>query len=352
MKKKLLSIVLLGMAVTSFGQITVTNNDIAQAGTTVYLASDTTLNTGIVPGEPGANKIWDFTNVAANTIDTINFTLPSLTPYADHFPNANFAFSSSDFSFNNVYAYMIRNDDKFSSIGYAIESPDYGTFFTHVVPENIILDFPVNYNNNYSETYTTDMVIVSPLPGVDSIRTKSIIIKQTTIDAWGSLTIPLGTYNTLRQRVDEDQTDSTFMKMAGQWIFLDALEVSAATYSWWTDDVNIGFELFSIGVDVATGEVSDISFYNGSAVGVAEINMVTTKVFPNPTSSLLSFDFDKSITGELLLYNQLGQVVVKEYLNSQKYTQINVSQLQPGIYIYRTTDNAGKLLSSGKVQKK
>ncbi len=53
MKKNLLSFFLLSLAATVFGQITITNNDIASAGTTVYLANDTTLTTGIVPGAWG-----------------------------------------------------------------------------------------------------------------------------------------------------------------------------------------------------------------------------------------------------------------------------------------------------------
>ncbi len=352
MKKKLLSIILLSLAVTSFGQITIMNNDIASVGTTVYLANDT-ISTGIVPGDPGANKTWDFTSVVANTIDTLAFVLPSSTPYGGEFPEANLAFSSSDVEIGNVYGYMLKNNDKYSSIGYAFESEDTAIYMANIEPENIILDFPVNYQNSYNEVYITDIVIGSPTPGADSVRTKSTVVKETTIDAWGSITIPMGTYNALRQRVDEDQTDSLFMKMGGTWTFIFASEESSTTYSWWTDDINIGFMLFSIDIDNDFGgEVFGISFLVGSAVGLFETNMTITKVYPNPVADIVNFEFDESITGELFLMNGLGQVVVRENLNGQKFSQLNLSQLPAGMYIYRATNQRGELLSSGKVQKR
>jgi hypothetical protein len=352
MKKRLLSFILLSLAATTFAQITVTNNDIAPAGTTIYLANDTTFLGDIIPGEPGANKVWDFTNVQSNTVDTINFILPSSTPFGDAFPNANFAFYSHDIDAGDVYAYMVRSDDKFSTIGYAIDTEEFGFAYNHVEPEDIILDFPVDYQNAYNELITSDMVIASPIPGYDSIRTKSTIVKETIIDAWGSITIPSGTYNSLRQRIDEDETDSTFMMVSGAWIFIDAYEDSSTTYSWWTNDVNIGFILFSLDVDPITEDVYGISFFNGSHVGLNETNIVETKVFPNPASNLLTFEFDKIITGELVLMNQLGQIVAKSSIDGQSNIQLNISNLPTGVYLYHSINNSGELLSSGKILKK
>ena len=352
MKKHLLSFILLSLAITSFAQITITNNDVAPVGTTIYFASDTTFLGGIIPGEPGANKTWDFTNVVPHSIDTINFILPSSTPFEGEFPNANFAFFSSDIEGANIYAYMIRNEDKLSSIGYALETEEYGSVYNYVEPEDIIINFPMNYQNSYNELVTEDIVIPSPIPGYDSIRTKGTIVKETIIDAWGSLTIPLGTYNVLRQRVDEEQTDSTFVMTSGIWIFIDASTETSTTYSWWTNDVNIGFTLFSLDIDPVSEEVYGISFFNGSYVGLNETSIVETKVFPNPASSFLNFEFDKIITGELVLMNQLGQIVVKNSINGQSNIQVNISNLPTGVYVYRSTNNSGELLSSGKILKK
>jgi len=351
MKKKLLSIILIFVAITSIGQITITNNNIAPAGTTIYVANDTTFATGITPGDPGANKTWNFTNIIANTIDTLDFILPSATPHAIVFPAANFALSSNSEE-GIYYAYMIRNDDKLASIGYVVESEEFGILYNYVTPEEIIIDFPMNYDNSYNELYITDMVMASPMPGADSIRTKSTVEKETTIDAWGTLTMPMGTYDVLRQHVEETQLDSTFMYMGGQWIYISESEYSSISYSWWTDDSSIDFMLFSIDVDPLTGEVGSVSFYQGSHVGVTETNMVSTKVYPNPASDMLHFEYEQIVSGNLIVSNQLGQVVLREKLENQTNLNINISQLKTGVYFYQTTSNSGELLSSGKIVKR
>ena len=351
MKNKLLSIILLSLAITSFGQITITNSNIASAGTTVYLANDT-ISTDIVPGEPGANKIWDFTSVVANTIDTIDFVLPSSTPYGGDFPEANLAFLSSQAETGDAYGYMIKNDDKYSNIGFVLEIGDTTTYFENLAPEDILLDFPVNYQNNYNEDYIIDIVIESPMPEADSMRIKSTVMEETTIDAWGSITIPMGTYNTLRQRVDQDQIDSTFMKMDGIWVFVFDSESSTTSYSWWTNDNNIDFMLFSIDIDNDSGgEVFGITYFIGSVVGLYETKMSETKVYPNPATDIINFEFDASFSGELVIMNEMGQAVVRKNLNEQKFSQINISKLVTGMYVYRVTSNSGRLLSSGKLQK-
>jgi len=353
MKKQLLSIVLLILAITSFGQITITNNDIAPAGTTIYFSNDDTFPAGVVPGDPGDNKTWDFTSVIASSADTFDLLLPSSTPYGDEFPEANFASSGSNPEEGDYYSYMIRNEDKFSTIGYALSSEEFGTIINDVEPEDIILDFPVNYQNSYNEVFTTEMVIESPIPGSDSIRTISTVTKETIIDAWGSLSIPMGTYNTLRQRVNEDQVDSTFMLMSGVWVFASATEDNTTTYSWWTDDESIGFMLFSIDIDNnSAGEIYGISFFNGSAVGVDETEMLSTKVYPNPTSNLLSFEFGEFVSGDIVIMNELGQVVANRSLDNENNIQLNISSLPVGIYFYSITNNDNELLSSGKVLKK
>jgi len=179
------------------------------------------------------------------------------------------------------------------------------------------------------------------------------VVKETIIDAWGSLTIPMGTFNTLRQRVDEDQTDSTFMLMNGIWMFVDATQDNTTSYAWWTNDVNIGFMLFSIDIDNnSAGEIYAISFFNGSSVGLDETEMLSTKAYPNPVSNLLSFEFEELVTGELVLINQLGQIVANKSINRLNNVQLSTSGLPIGVYVYRATNSAGELLSSGKVVKK
>jgi len=352
MKKQLLSIFLFSLAITSFAQITITNNDIVPVGTTVYLANDETFTTGITPGDPGTNMIWDFYNVVASTTDTLSFILPSSTPYPNVFPLSNFAFTTANPDIGNVFAYMNRNEDKLSYIGNVLESEEMGNVTNTISPENIIIDFPANYLNVYNETYTSEMRIGSPTPGIDSLRTFSTIEKTTIIDAWGSITTPVGTYNALRQNVNENQIDSTFMKMAGMWVFVDASIDNTTTYSWWTNDISVGFTLFSITFDELASEITGISFFNGSIVGINETTTQVANVFPNPTRNITNFEFNETVSGKISVSNQLGQIVVNHNFNNKIHMQIDMSNLPQGVYIYQVISNNKNIVSTGKLIKR
>jgi hypothetical protein len=352
MKKKLLSIVLLSLAISSFGQIIITNDDIAPVGTTIYMANDTLPSDEIVPGDAGADKSWDFSSVVAHTVDTMDLVQPASTPYADQFPASNFAFTHfSDEDTTSLFDYMSRSDDKLSNLGYVVETPD-GTFTWDIEPENIILDFPVTYQDAYNENYTVEAVFVSPQAGADSVRLINTVTKQTHVDAWGTLTIPLGTYDVLRQREDEISTDSIFVLIGGNWMFISATKDSTTFYSWWTDDVSLGFELFDINVDKSTGEISGVSFLEGSTVGMADYALKEAKAYPNPFSDELNIEFEEAQSGELTLYNQLGQIQLSQKLDHQKVVRFNLSHFPEGMYHYQLRNEAGEIVSNGKLVKR
>ena len=350
MKKNLLLIVLLSLSMVTFAQITITNNDIANTGRTFLMANDTVNFSSIVPGDPGVNLTWDFTGVNASYNDTINIVEPGTTPFADNFPNANYSYYVSLADSTLLYSYMVRSDDKFTSKGAAYESSEVGTIITNINPEEIILDFPVNYLDNYSEAYSYFFVIESPMPGADSIKVKTDITKETTVDAWGSITTTLGTYDALRQHITDVQTDSTFMLLAGTWMFVSATEVTSSTYDWWTNNSSIGTMLFSIDVDDA-GNTLGVSFYNGTAVGLDENKNIESKVFPNPVTDLLNIDFAEVVTGSVSIINQMGQVILRKELTSQNNAQINMANLTNGVYIYQINNEFGDMISNGKIIK-
>ncbi|PLX10147.1 MAG: hypothetical protein C0598_11040, partial [Marinilabiliales bacterium] len=133
--------------IISFGlitsaQITVTNNDLAPAGTTIYNSIDNSPDDKILPGSPGPNKTWDFITLNQDDIDTLVFMLPSWTPYPDNFAEANFAANLVN---DGAYAFFIRNDDKLSAIGLVGSYDTYENVSVPVSPEEIYIDFPVQF---------------------------------------------------------------------------------------------------------------------------------------------------------------------------------------------------------------
>jgi hypothetical protein len=75
------------------------------------------------------------------------------------------------------------------------------------------------------------------------------------------------------------------------------------------------------------------------------------KFYPNPASSMITFDFqrgyDKSLN--LQIFNFIGKKV-QEINNISPKTTVNLNDFYRGIYIFQLKDKNGKVIDSGKFQ--
>ena len=56
------------------------------------------------------------------------------------------------------------------------------------------------------------------------------------------------------------------------------------------------------------------------------------KISPNPTSDILTIEFDKVISGNLYIYNEIGHLIRSEDLYNVKEYNYNVNELLDGKY--------------------
>lgn len=82
------------------------------------------------------------------------------------------------------------------------------------------------------------------------------------------------------------------------------------------------------------------------AVPKSDKNGIT--IFPNPANDVININLPEKGTGLFLLYNNIGQVVLKTQLTSTE-NKLSLSQLSTGLYSYRIENNAGS--SFGKLVK-
>jgi len=75
------------------------------------------------------------------------------------------------------------------------------------------------------------------------------------------------------------------------------------------------------------------------------------KFYPNPATSFITFDLQKTIDKgcDIQVFNLLGKVVF-EQKNIPLRTTINLTDYSRGVYIYQLRDHDGKILDSGKFQ--
>ena len=76
-----------------------------------------------------------------------------------------------------------------------------------------------------------------------------------------------------------------------------------------------------------------INLSTNCTVGLSQLNMNTlVNVYPNPTTGQFKITSELNESGELQLFNQAGQLVYKKSLQNLKENDIDIKNLEPGIY--------------------
>lgn len=76
-----------------------------------------------------------------------------------------------------------------------------------------------------------------------------------------------------------------------------------------------------------------------------------TKIYPNPATSFINFEFDKKFNNSytIVIYSFIGKKVDEIKVNNQKIT-IPLTEYYRGIYIFQLRDSKGNIVESGKFQ--
>jgi len=72
------------------------------------------------------------------------------------------------------------------------------------------------------------------------------------------------------------------------------------------------------------------------------------KLYPNPATSFVTFDFEKNYKQGLTIYIYNGVLGKKmfESINVPAKTTVNLNDFTRGLYIYHLTDNTGKIIGN------
>ncbi|MCX6294992.1 MAG: hypothetical protein NTX97_02815 [Bacteroidetes bacterium] len=240
MKKSLLfiSAIFIG-SLSSTAQITVTTADVASPIKVIYQANDTLPSVALSVGTAGVSQTWNMSMLNTSTTDTLTFVSASWVPNV-HFPTSNLVMKQG---WQNNYAYMTNAVAGLTSQGFSgTANLGAGPMIINQVntPSEILMNFPETYlmsfSNNFTQNVPSFYFGVDPGIGfvVDSIRQKSVQQKSVLVDAWGSLTTPLGTYNVLRSKETIVKHDTTDAFLFGSWVTNAMVSADSTTgYTWW-----------------------------------------------------------------------------------------------------------------------
>jgi hypothetical protein len=209
-----LAIILLFTLTKIAGQtaISVNQSDFASANTQVILSNASALSQTVASlANAGTNSIWNYSNLAPLSQDTLAFSSPSSTSY--FLLNNSFV---STYANTGVFAlpaipgvptisdvtdfYKKSSTDlRQVGVGVTLSSLPVPTFYN---PVDKLYKFPLNYNN--IDSAPAKFSISIPTLGYYGANIK----RKNRVDGWGSLTTPFGTFQTLRVKSEVERTDS------------------------------------------------------------------------------------------------------------------------------------------------
>lgn len=371
--KKLHIIFLLMAAVGLQAQITVTSATFPVAGDTLKTATDLNPD-GVTITAPGGPATWDFTGLAPTLKSETVFRAASEgSAYAD-FPNATLFSVGAGGQAETYYGVSSTN---FDNLGFFGSDPTGGLpvqtafMFSPPVPERRA---PVNFIDNHLAE--TSLNIALPIDSVlgallaqlgvpaglaDSIRIRVTASRYDLVDAYGSLTIPGGTYDVLREkRTEYRQTNLDIHTFLG-WIDVTAQAGAGAglgadtlvTYNFISNTEKEAIAV--VQVDNSGSVVEQVEYKDNNVVSSSgEVASARPEVLvsPNPASSEVVFSLKNAAAGSytLRLMDARGKLVLVKKL-PQGESPVSLQGMGSGMYFYQVLDEKNRAAASGKLLK-
>ena len=327
--KKRYFLLYLGLIVCfgSNAQITITDNDMPKSGDTIRYSITNNLQ-GIDPALTGANFNWDFSLLEADNqrLDTFFSVSSSPVAYQYYFNNniqypaykSSYSSRGDDIlpqipnvpiSITNVMNFVKKSSSKLENVGFG-SSVNGFTLPTRKQPIDVEYEFPLDY----ADSSFSSSAFAMSFPNVAHYG--QIMDRETTVDGWGPLITPFGTFDVLRVKSVLTKLDTIYLDtLGGGLTFPLPQEVE---YKWLAN--NQGSPLLKI---ITTAGIPTKIEYQDSVrvVGVEEImEFGNVSVFPNPANEFVQINFN-SVKGGLLNLNMIdlkGRVLLSKKIQSKQ----------------------------------
>jgi len=301
--------------------------------------------TGILPGDSGINKIWDYSGIQTGTEEFYEaYCLPSATPpaYANQFPEATLA------SVNNnnpaIYHYYLPADTAWLLLGYLYPGfkMEYSELFCRT-------PFPVTYGSR----------VINHFSGIQTV-TGGVVHHSGTrdfaVDGSGTLYLPYESYNNaMRTRTLQTTTDSVFVNGS----FYSVSHCLVHSYDWYAAGIKLPvFSLVYIWPEGMPPGKSVLVSSKNTPVGLIPRNDAGNmrndllSCFPNPASNsvILSFTLEKPdhLLLEITDHEGRSKTLLEKYLDAGHHSlNISLGSFSQGAYL--VTLLSGKVRASTKL---
>jgi hypothetical protein len=285
----------------------------------------------VLPRNVGQNQVWNFSSItqSTNSIDTVEFIAPSTIPSSSLFPGATLASKNA----TQYYSFY-----KSSSSPAQIEFLGYDDVGAYVNYTNTAIQavWPIAYGSTSTDTY------FGPMSGQAS-GTRGGTLTLTASGA-GTVIMPGGQQYTnvlqVKEKTVDVQNDPNSIP--------STLTITTVVYSYYRAGEKSSFIVVEdlilasdSGAFSASGVGTSSTIPAAVATGIKNKSLDNLfSVFPNPAKDNLNVVLTNAQNEvcAVQIYNITGSVVKEIALGSNALikTQINVSELKPGIYFVKT----------------
>lgn len=345
-----------GFSPLAFGQITLTDQHFAGASET-YIFS-TLVDLQIDYATTGANHTWDFSTLVptdqsdlitkpmsqASALSMFLFGSFAPAPYKATYFNSNVDFPIDQLTatlpvqIDDMSQFSQKNTTGVYSIGYELVISGQGLGFrSDTIEKRYAL--PMNYGDSYSSRGYTAL----DLNPIYDAKWRQHRYRQSSVDGWGTVNTPFGTFNALRIHHVVQETDSVYISVQGFGLWLPIPLPIAHEYEWRSTADKEAVMRIKTNEILGNETVTAVEYRdNFNGLGLEELKL-TMAVYPNPVVNELNVTMDQQVD-YLVIVASNGQIMERvEVKNAQ--TVIDVSELSTGAYqLIAISDNGVKAI--------
>ncbi len=354
----------------SDGQPVITSKSFPSIGDTLYTHIDYLPN-NIRIQEAGKSNRWDFSTLQSPFARQMDILPANFFAEHKYFPKANAAVMLKE----DQLGFYLIGQRSITLLGMAGDDPlELGlNQITYFDPPLIERRAPLRYQDGYqSESIVSYRLALEDLPKnefselpftPDSIRITLTYDRQDYVDGWGTLLIPGGIYDVLRERRQEARTiqiEARVGRLPWQNV-TDLLSDSKNLGNQYT----ISYYYHSnesknpIAIAYMDGEEKQLLNINykarSSSSNVQEVGKAKPAIYayPNPAIVNARFEFTNLPPGnyKLVILNILGLEEWSKtyYIDGHRTEKINIAGLRKGSYLYSLIDERGKTISTKRL---
>ena len=355
MKKILITLLCASLSFSLYAQLTLTNNDLPQAGMTFLVGNDLSPSVSLGSPDP-AWQLWDFSSLTNDYPKVADYDTTALTPYAGIFTASNTdtygpAWGYSSFFGgapvdSGYYGYMFwRNDTTgFHSIGFRAENGPYANINVFINPPELLIGTPATYGTVFNNSCQWELPLNRNPANIDTFYTTHVN-KTLTADAWGELITPYGTFaDVIRIHEYVIKTDSVRM----EYFIWDS------TFLFWKDTSNnymylqkgTGYPLAIVHAD-KNNVIEDVEYMIDSEFVMINLDdpksMEGIQLYPNPAQAQLVMESPDS-WGKVdwMIYDFTGKEIFRSNGGVSGKQLISVEDLAEGAYLFRLKAETGR----------